>query len=326
MISIHGNSIKPQDTGRYEILKKLTVIIINYNTKDLLKKCLQVLDVENTPEDFQVLVVDNNSPDGSAETAKKIPGRFEVVSLNENRGFPYAANLGIKKSPAEFYLILNSDTEVTQSQIEEMLKFMANDPEIGAMTPFQLNNKNEPQLAWGCFPTFSAEIGRKILQDALDSKKIWAKRKLLRLKEPFYVHWAAGSTLLLRDDALQKSGLFDETFFIFYEDIDLCARIREAGWKIAVHPQIKAIHHRGESAKTDSLNASIHYRRSQLYFWKKHHGRLSSSLMKAYLLGKFRLKKSIAWVNQILIPLKREQYRKQKEDTGRIIEVIKAAK
>jgi len=217
-------------------LKKLTIIIINYNTKELLKKCLDVLDIKNIPEDYSIIVIDNNSPDGSADMAKKIPGRFEVVRFNENRGFPYAANFGIRKSLSEFYLILNSDTEVKQIQLADMLKFMSENREIGAMTPFQYNSKNEPQLAWGCFPTFTSEIGRKLLQDALDNGKKWAHSKLRKLEEPFFVHWVAGSTMLLRDAALRKAGLFDENYFIFFEDIDLCTRIRSAGWKIAVCP------------------------------------------------------------------------------------------
>jgi GT2 family glycosyltransferase len=307
-------------------LKKLTIIIINYNTKELLKKCLAVLDIKNIPEDYSIIVIDNNSPDGSADMMQKIPGRLEVVCLNENKGFPYAANIGIKKSLSEFYLILNSDTEVTQIQLAEMLKFISENQEIGAMTPFQYNSKNEPQLAWGCFPTFTSEIGRKLLQDALDDGKKWVHRKLRKLKEPFFVHWVAGSTMLLRDAALQKAGLFDERFFIFFEDIDLCTRIRKSGWKIAVCPEIKAIHHRGESAKTDSTNASLHYRRSQLYFWKKHHGRLSFILMRIYLLSKFRIQKYLTSIKILMSKSRKTKLHRKREDLLKSINLIKTYK
>jgi len=304
-------------------LKKLTIIIINYNTKELLKKCLDVLDIKNIPEDYSIIVIDNNSPDGSADMAKKIPGRFEVVRLKENRGFPYAANIGIKKSLSEFYLILNSDTEVKQIQLTEMLKFMSENLEISAMTPFQYNSKNEPQLAWGCFPTFTSEIGRKILQNALDNGKKWAHSKLRKLEEPFFVHWVAGSTMLLRDAALQKAGLFDENYFIFFEDIDLCTRIRSAGWKIAVCPGIKVIHHRGESAKTDSINASRHYRRSQMYFWKKHHNRLSFLMMRACLLSKLRIKKYLISIKILISKSRKANLLRERESLSKFLNLIK---
>jgi hypothetical protein len=307
-------------------LKKLTIIIINYNTKELLKKCLDVLDVKNIPEDYNIIVLDNNSPDGSADMVKKIPGRFEVVRLEENRGFPYAANIGIKKSPSEFYLILNSDTEVKQIQLAGMLRFMSENLEIGAMTPFQFNNRNEPQLAWGCFPTFTSEIGRKILQDALDNGKKWAQRKLRKLQEPFFVNWVAGSTMLLRNAALQKAGLFDENFFIFFEDIDLCTRIRGSGWKIAVCPGIRAIHHRGESAKTDSINASLHYRRSQLYFWKKHHNRLSFLMMRTCLLSKLRIKKYLIPIKILMSKSRQAKLQRAREGLLKSINLIKTYK
>jgi GT2 family glycosyltransferase len=319
-------NIKPAVTELSETLKKLTIIIINYNTKELLKKCLDVLNVKNIPENYNIIVIDNNSPDGSADMAQKIPGHFEVVRLKENKGFPCAANTGIKKSLSEYYMILNSDTEVKQIQLAEMLKFMEDNPEIGAMTPFQFNNKNESQLAWGRFPTFTSEIGRKILQDALDKGKKWAHRKLSKLKEPFFVHWVAGSTMFLRNAALKEAGLFDEKFFIFFEDIDLCTRIRQSGWKIAVFPGIRAIHHRGESAKTDSMNASLHYRRSQLYFWKKHHNRLSFSMMKAFLLSKFRIKKYMLSIKILMLKSGRTKLRREREDLLKFIKLIKTYK
>jgi GT2 family glycosyltransferase len=215
---------------------------------------------------------------------------------------------------------------VKQIHLAEMLKFMEDNPEIGAMTPFQFNNKNESQLAWGCFPTFTSEIGRKILQDALDGGKKWAYRKLLKFQEPFFVHWVAGSTMLLRDAALQKAGIFDDNFFIFFEDIDLCTRIRKSGWKIAVCPGIKAIHHRGESAKTDSINASLHYRRSQLYFWKKHHNRLSFLLLKNYLLSKFQTKKYLLSIKIQMFKSRKAKLLSVREDLLKAINLIRTYK
>lgn len=300
-------------------LKKLTIIIINYNTKVLLLNCLKTLDTVNLPEDYSVNVIDNHSPDNSAASVNSEFPHIKLSPLEENRGFPYAANYGIKNNPSEYYLILNSDTEVKPAAIKEMLHFMSENPDLGAMTPFQLNKKNEPQLAWGAFPTITSEIGRKILQDSLDNGKSWARRKLLNRKKPFYVHWVAGSTMLLRGEALQKAGLFDEKFFIFFEDIDLCRRIIDSGWKIAVCPGIKVIHHRGEAAKTDSINASLHYRRSQGYFWRKYHNGFSCFLMEQYLLLKFRVELIKLFSKNIL---KREKTEKSGDQRSIIINAM----
>ncbi|MBN2134854.1 MAG: glycosyltransferase family 2 protein [Acidobacteria bacterium] len=268
---------------------QISILIINYNTRDLLERCIEVLKPNTFPSKWKLVVVDNASSDGSAEMVLKKYPAVAVVEMGGNLGFPKAVNRGIQDYPAEYYLILNSDTEVTQDNIKTLLEFMNDKPHAGAVTPIQQNKLGEIQLCWGDFPTLLSEAKRKKFQDALDRKNPAAIQSLKKFEKLFPADWIAGSTMLLRGETLSEAGLMDENIFIFFEDIDICTRIRREGWTIYVKPVVKVIHHRGESAKTEPFNASIHYRKAQLYFWNKYHGKISFLFLKFYLLLKFRL-------------------------------------
>jgi hypothetical protein len=208
--------------------------------------------------------------------------------MKENAGFPKAVNAGIKFKEAAYYFLLNSDTEVGQKDIKSLIGFMDKNRDVGGVTPAQVNSRGRSQLAWGYDFTFRSEIRRKRLQAKLDAGDEKALQRIT-FEKPLPVEWIAGSTMLLRKEALDEAGLMDENIFIFFEDIDICLRIREAGWKIMVNPEVSVIHHRGESAKTEPFNSSIHYRRSHLYVWGKHHSTLSLQFLKIYLIIKFIL-------------------------------------
>jgi GT2 family glycosyltransferase len=158
------------------------------------------------------------------------------------------------------------------------------------MSPFQVDSAEIPQLCWGAFPTFFSDLKRKRLQKKLDKFNVSAIRKMNRIRNKgncFSVGWVSGSTMLLRDAAIGEAGLFDDKIFMFFEDIDICTRVRRAGWRVVVDPMVVVIHHRGESAKKDRFNSSMHYRRSHLYFWQKYHSSSSVFLLKVYLFIKF---------------------------------------
>jgi len=285
-------------------MSNISIIIINYNTRELLRQCLLSLKPGNLPENWSLIVVDNNSPDGSADMVKSDFPSVSLIRMKENGGFPKAVNAGIKCNEAVYYFLLNSDTEVSQKDIKALVTFMDKNREVGGVTPTQVNSRGQSQLAWGYEFTIRSEIRRKRLQAKLDAGDEKALKRIT-FEKPFLVEWIAGSTMLLRKEALDEAGLMDENIFIFFEDIDICLRIREAGWKIMVNPQVSVIHHRGESAKTEPFNSSIHYRRSHLYVWGKHHSTLSLQFLRIYLVIKFILHLAKTRIASIIKPSER---------------------
>jgi hypothetical protein len=265
----------------------LSIIITNYNTGELLRNCLRTLTSEPPASDWTLAVVDNCSSDRSLEIVKNEFPIARIVAMKTNAGFPKAVNTGIRSYPAEYYFILNSDTEVLPRQARELLGYMRSHPFVGALSPGQVSRSGRPQLAWGDFPTLFSEARRKALQDRLDLGDLKALSRLQSFSETFEVDWIAGSTMLLRNEALRRAGLMDERFFIYFEDIDLCRRIRESGWEVIVRPEVAVIHHRGEAMKKEKYASMLHYRRSQLAFWSKHHGHASCLMLRLFLALKF---------------------------------------
>ncbi len=299
---------------------QLSIIIINYNTRNLLIECLDSMKPSSFPESWCVTVVDNDSTDGSLEAVRKKYKSVNTIDMGENAGFPGAVNRGIKAAEADYYFILNSDTKLDREKISGLLEYMESQPEVGATTPMQENINGEPQLCWGGKFSFFSELKRKRLQDAVDRHDKTALDSL-RHDAPFETHWVSGASMFLRGKALKATGLMDENIFLFFEDIDLCLRIRKAGWKVTVNPVITIIHHRGESAKTEPYNASLHYRESQLYLWKKYHSPISVFLLKLYLALKFAFR--LSFIQAGLLKLDSNEKEKQVEFLKKVLRIYK---
>ena len=141
-------------------MSKISIIIINYNTRELLRQCLLSLKTSNLPENWSLVIVDNNSPDKSADMVATDFPSVSLIRLKENAGFPKAVNAGIKFKEAGYYFLLNSDTEVRPKDIKSLITFMDENRDAGGVTPAQINSRGQSQLAWGYEFTFRSEIRR----------------------------------------------------------------------------------------------------------------------------------------------------------------------
>lgn len=255
--------------------KLLSIIIVNYYAKNLLKKCLESIFKYEKNTDFEVIVVDNDSKDHSQEMVK---GNFPHVKLIENKrnlGFSHGCNQGIRESQGRYILLLNPDTELTSGGFKKMIDFMDSKPEIGICGPRMMDGNGNLQFSCRSFPFYLTAISSS--QSVLN--RIFPKNPLSRkylLKDQDHsqtreVDWVSGSCLLAKREMLEKVGLLDQRFYMYVEDVDLCYRAKKFGFSVFYSPQVVVIHHIGKSTQKRRFAMLVEHHRSMYYFYRKHH-------------------------------------------------------
>lgn len=253
---------------------KLSVIIVNYNVEYFLEQCLYAVRRALQRIDGEVIVVDNNSIDGSNAMVKK---KFPEVRLYENKqnlGFSKANNQGIKKSSGEYVLLLNPDTVVEDDTFSKVVEFMDAHQEAGALGVKMVDGAGKflPESKRG-LPTPEAAFYKMFgISSLFPRSKRFSKYHLgyLDENEIHEVEILSGAFMLLRKKVLDEIGFLDETFFMYGEDIDLSYRVIKAGYKNYYFPKTRIIHYKGESTKKSSVNYVLVFYNAMVIFAKKH--------------------------------------------------------
>ncbi|MGB9706634.1 MAG: glycosyltransferase family 2 protein [Microgenomates group bacterium] len=231
----------------------LSVIILNYNTKDLLKDCLRsIRNSQLAISNYEVMVVDNVSTDGSVEMVKKEFPWVKLIVSKKNLGFAGGNNLGVCQAKGRYILFLNPDTIVMPNTFREMIKFMDSHPNVGAATcKIELPTGKLDEACHRGFPTpWSAFCHFSGLEKLFPKSKIFAGY-ILGWKPLGKIHEidsGTGAFLLVRRKVGEALGWWDEDYFWYGEDLDFCYRIKKAGWKIYYVPKVKIIHYKGVSS------------------------------------------------------------------------------
>ncbi|MBU9889711.1 MAG: glycosyltransferase family 2 protein [Candidatus Omnitrophica bacterium] len=268
----------------------LSIIIVHYKTRELTLQCLRSLEEFRPRATFEVILVDNGSNDGIADVLSSEFPDVRFIETGRNEGFGQANNLGIVNARGRYLLLLNSDTKLIEPLWDRLIQCMEADPRVGCLGPQHVDGSGRHQVSYGKFPNLFTEILRKIVdyQIALDDLNIRAYLRDVCASEK-QVDWLSGSCLLLRREALRDAGLFDGSFFMYFEDIDLCRRISRCGWKIVFCPHAKLIHYSGQSVRQNILAGLVAYRQSQINFARKHYGRPGDYMVRGLLFLKFGL-------------------------------------
>ena len=254
----------------------LSVIIVSHNDRGHLEDCLDSLARADGADGRQIILVDNASTDGSPEFVADLYPDIKLIRLPENVGFSKANNAGLKESRGEIIIFLNPDTVLPRSGLTGLLEAF-NNPVVGAAGPLLYDGDNRFQVSFGGRRTFFRELVHKGIFNAC------RRRTISRMGRPKMVTWVSGACLGVRREVLDGVGGFDESFFLYFEDIDLCYRIRKAHWRILVHPEVRIFHAGGASTGRQPLRSRYYYRQSQIYFYRKHNGFFSRMLLKIYL-------------------------------------------
>jgi len=249
----------------------LSVIIVTWNGRELLRNCLRTVVRGLTPDPWsltpELIVVDNASTDGSAEMVRREFPDAQVIVNAENVGFARANNQGIRVSRGRYVLLLNNDTLVPSGALEALVAFMEAHGDAGAVCPRLRRPDGTPQpFAFGGDPTLGyllrRGINRLIFRRSLHD---WATDAIQ------LVNWVSGACLLARREAIDRAGLLDEAIFMYFEDNDWCLRIRQAGWRVYYNPQVAITHIGGQSLARNPAARRAYYE-SLRYFYRKHYG------------------------------------------------------
>jgi GT2 family glycosyltransferase len=257
-----------------------SVLIVSYGTRDRLRQCLASLG-----DGAEVVVVDNNSPDGSADMVRAEFPHVTLIALPTNQGFSVGVNAAARAARGDLLLLLNPDSLVGHDDLARMPALLAALPGASAVGFRQVDERGDFQLTVGPPPSLALELVRRYVQRRLDAGDAGLGRRLDRLlSRPRRVPWVAGSVLLTTRAAFDAVGGFDESFFLYFEDIDFCLRLHAQVGPVWYHPGLTVTHVRGESARSNPGVARRAYRESQLRYWSKHRGWLVRTLVRAYQL------------------------------------------
>ena len=253
---------------------KLTVVIVNYNVEYFLEQCLHAVykAVKKIPS--EVFVVDNNSVDGSVEMVKTKFPEVKLIENKKNTGFSFANNQAIGLALGEYVLLLNPDTIVEEDTFEKVIAFMDAHDDAGGLGVYMIDGKGKflPESKRGLPTPEVAFYKISGLSKLFPKSRRFGKYHLSYLdkNQIHEVEILSGAFMLLRKKTLEKTGLLDETFFMYGEDIDLSYRIIKAGYKNYYFPETRIIHYKGESTKKSSVNYVFVFYNAMIIFARKH--------------------------------------------------------
>ncbi|NQU77313.1 glycosyltransferase family 2 protein [Candidatus Falkowbacteria bacterium] len=254
----------------------LSIIILNYKSKGLVKYCLKNIATLNLDFDYEIIVIDNDSRDNCLALVEQEFGaspKVKTIQSNKNLGMGAGNNLGIRKAQGKYILVLNPDIIILKGTLEKMISFLESDDKAGIVAPKLKNPNNTIQTSAFRFPNFWRPLYRRTPL----GKTKWGQKKLNHFliidwdkKSSRTVDWALGACLLFRKKDLDEIGLFDERFFLFFEDTDLCRRYKNSGREVWYLHDAPMIHypHRLSAKKLFSSPVRAHLISQVKYFLK----------------------------------------------------------
>lgn len=302
----------------------LSIVVVNWNVRELLRRCLASiagsdgllvggLDTLSTSTSeggwkAEVIVVDNASADGSvAMLAQDFPW-VQVIANQENLGFTRANNQGVAAGRGAYVLFLNPDAELTPPALSLMLRYAEAHPQVGVVGPQLRYGDGRLQSSRRRFPTLST-----FLLESTVVQRWWPRNRVLAryyvLDRPddaiSQVDWVVGACMLLRRAVLDQIGGFDEGFFMYSEELDLCRRAVDAGWQVVYLPDALVTHHEGKSSEQVVAARHVRFHTARLRYVQKYHGPLAAAVVRSFLLLTFVyqwLEEAAKWLTGFILP------------------------
>lgn len=258
---------------------QLSIVIVSWNTRELLEQCLASIYAHPPSAAFETIVVDNCSRDGSADAVRRGCPQARLIENAVNVGFARANNQAIEVCQGELVLLLNPDTRVLPGALDAMIRFMDEHPKAGAAGSRVLNPDGTLQTSCYPAPTLGRELWRLLHLDRLRAYGVYdmAGWDARHSRE---VDAVLGASLLARRSVLDQVGALDSAYFFTGEEIDLCHRIRSAGWSIHWVPQAEIIHYGGQSSRQVAEQAFLHLYQGKVLYFRKRHGWLTAQFYK----------------------------------------------
>ncbi|MGQ9492188.1 MAG: glycosyltransferase family 2 protein [Anaerolineae bacterium] len=253
----------------------LSIVIVNYNTRDLLRTCLRSVYASQGNFHYEVIVVDNCSSDSSVAMVRQEFPQVNLIASEINGGYAYANNLGLRQATGRYVLLLNPDTVLPPTALCDMLTFMEEHPDAGVAGPKLVLADGSLDLACRrSFPTLDVAFYRLVGLSKRYPHSPRFNRYNLGYLDPDQmaeVDSVVGAFMMMRREALQQAGFLDERFFAYAEDIDLCYRIKvNHGWKVYYNPKVVVTHYKGQSTRQRYIAMNIEFYRAMWLFHQKH--------------------------------------------------------
>lgn len=287
-------------------MTQLSIVIVNWNTRDLLLKCLESL--EPTVGLTEIVVVDNASTDGSPDAVREKFPRVNLVVNKSNTGFARANNIGLQQCTGRYVCLVNSDVVVQPGSLRRMIDFLDRNPSIGLLGPQILNANYTLQPSCRSFPTLYTTLLRVLALDGWVARKTGSTTDTLgnsfhrRIRR---VDAVSGCFWMIRREALNEIGPLDEFFFIYAEDKDWCKRCWNSGWEVVYFPQAQIVHYGGSSSSKEPVRFYIEMQRANIRYWRKHHRPIAVLVFRLMLL-QHQLFRVMGWSLMFLLrPSKR---------------------
>lgn len=264
----------------------LSVIIVSWNVRELLRACLQSLTGAQDNLVIEVIVVDAGSSDGSAAMVTADFPWVRLLAQSDNVGFPRGNNLGIAQANGRYILLLNPDTEVEAEALSLMVAYLEQHSNVGVVGPQLLNTDGSVQSSRRRFPTLATAFFESTWLQAVAPAAVLRHYYALDLPDDITaeVDWVKGACLMVRREVITQVGPLDEAYFMYSEELDWCRRIKLAGWRVVYLPTARVIHHEGKSSEQAITARHIHFQRAKLRYFRKYHGRLVAAMLRLFLL------------------------------------------
>ena len=256
----------------------LSIIIVSYNTRADLERCLDSLHNHAPAVSHEIIVVDNASNDASAAAARRWVG-VRVIDAGSNRGFAAGNNIGIRASAGTNLLLLNSDTVVPAGAIDRLMDVLRSHADAAVVGPRLVDAEGRAEVSFGPMLSLLTERRQARLVRGQANRDPGISRQVEAMaRREQWPDWVSGACLLVRRSDAEAVGLLDERYFMYTEDVDFCAAIRARGRRVLFTPAVEVVHLRGRSAATAPAATRAAYHRSHLAFYEKHHPMLAPLL------------------------------------------------
>ena len=253
-------------------MTELALVIVSYNARDDLEACLAQLHDAPPDVGHTIVVVDNDSSDGTADAIRSGWPRVTLITASANLGYARANNIGIRATESSLVLLLNSDTVPPAGAIDRLVKVLNTRPEVAIAGPRLIDAAGRLEISFGPMLSPFRELWQKCLvgghRRRLPFVSAFVER---RARTERFVDWVSGACLLVRREDADAVGLLDERFFLYTEDVDFCAAARALGRRVLFTPTVEMVHLRGRSGRSDPAARAAAYRQSHLAFYLKHH-------------------------------------------------------
>ena len=264
---------------------ELSIIIVNYNTKFYLKNCIDSI-IQNTKYlKYEIIVSDNNSSDSSQDMVSTQFPSVILINNDDNLGFSRANNIGYLRSKGENLLFLNSDTLVLDDSLKKMNEYLKSHSEVGIVGPKIFNFEGQPTRSYMRFLDLKKLFfGSRIFKHLIDIEKYRIHYSNYDYKSIQRVPWISGACMMMKRNVFEQAGLFDEGYFLYLEDMDICLQVTRIGYQVVYFPKAEIIHYFGGSSKSsfDKLNST--HQNSITHYFEKNFSRVHLWIAKLYLV------------------------------------------